>query len=57
MLGPDNVHDALPHVVLGVVFDAEILGVLFERVELTGGFKFGLTEAPAPRMASPCWWA
>ena len=34
LLGPDHVHDALPDVALVVVFDAEILGIAGQRLDL-----------------------
>ncbi len=38
LLRPDHVHDALPHIELVVVFDAELGGVLGERLDLDAAF-------------------
>ena len=38
LLRPDHVHDALPHVALVVVLDAEVLGVPGQRLDLDAAF-------------------
>ena len=38
LLGADDVDDALADVVLGIIFDAEILGVLGQRLDLDAAF-------------------
>ena len=38
LLRPDHVHDALPHVALVVIFDAEILGVAGHGLDLDAAF-------------------